>query len=253
MILIRKILEADLGATLAIVNDAAQAYRGVIPADRWREPYMPPDELEKEIADGVVFWVAEEDGRLSGVMGIQDKGEVALVRHASPCGRPRWQARLDRYLGGCVLGHRVLSAKRIHRRPEPPQRSPAPDLLVDPGETDRNVGGPRRSTMDGGPTARFSGRLIATSGFNRYGANQIWTCSQSRLLLFVRTPRLRFPVLIDAECSCWMLERSRLSDTEFLRGDAGRAVARGEAGAGRRRLAHAARRADDREPRAAPR
>ena len=46
---------------LAIVNDAAQAYRGVIPADRWREPYMPADELEKEIADGVVFWVAEEN------------------------------------------------------------------------------------------------------------------------------------------------------------------------------------------------
>jgi N-acetylglutamate synthase-like GNAT family acetyltransferase len=67
---------------LAIVNAAAQAYRGVIPADRWREPYMPPDELEKEIVDGVVFWVMEEDGRLLGVMGIQDKGEVALVRHA---------------------------------------------------------------------------------------------------------------------------------------------------------------------------
>jgi len=67
---------------LAIVNAAAQAYRGVIPADRWREPYMPPDELEKEIADGVMFWVAEEDGRLLGVMGLQDKGEVALVRHA---------------------------------------------------------------------------------------------------------------------------------------------------------------------------
>src|SRR5258708_27878559 len=43
---------------------------------------MPPDELAKEIADGVVFWVAEEDGRLLAVMGIQDKGEVALVRHA---------------------------------------------------------------------------------------------------------------------------------------------------------------------------
>lgn len=82
MVLIRKIQEADLGAMLAIVNDAAQAYRGVIPADQWREPYMPPDELEKEIADGVIFWVAEEDGRLLGVMGIQDKGEVALVRHA---------------------------------------------------------------------------------------------------------------------------------------------------------------------------
>jgi len=82
MALIRKFREADLGAMLAIINDAAQAYRGVIPADRWREPYMPPDELVNEIADGVVFWVAEKDGRLLGVMGIQDKGEVALVRHA---------------------------------------------------------------------------------------------------------------------------------------------------------------------------
>ena len=67
---------------LAIVNAAAQAYRGVIPADRWRDPYMPSDELEKEIADGVIFWVAEEGGHLLAVMGIQDKGEVALVRHA---------------------------------------------------------------------------------------------------------------------------------------------------------------------------
>ncbi len=67
---------------LAIVNDAAQAYRGVIPADRWREPYMPRDELMSGIADGIVFWVEEEDGRLSGVMGIQDRGDVALVRHA---------------------------------------------------------------------------------------------------------------------------------------------------------------------------
>ena len=80
--LIRKSVDADFAAILAIVNDAAQAYRGVIPKDRWREPYMPPHELEKEIADGVVFWVAEQDGRLAGVMGIQDKGDVALVRHA---------------------------------------------------------------------------------------------------------------------------------------------------------------------------
>jgi GNAT superfamily N-acetyltransferase len=82
MLLIRKLRDEDLAATLAIVNDAAQAYRGVIPAERWREPYMPPDELAREIADGVVFRVAEEDGRVLGVMGIQDKGEVALVRHA---------------------------------------------------------------------------------------------------------------------------------------------------------------------------
>jgi N-acetylglutamate synthase-like GNAT family acetyltransferase len=82
MVMLRKIRDTDLDAALAIVNEAAQVYRGVIPADRWHEPYMPRDELEHEIADGVVFWVAEEDGRLSGVMGIQDKGEVALVRHA---------------------------------------------------------------------------------------------------------------------------------------------------------------------------
>ena len=67
---------------LAMVNDAAQAYRGVIPVDRSREPYMQPDELEKEIVDCVIFWVAEEDWGVSGAMGIQDKGEVALVRHA---------------------------------------------------------------------------------------------------------------------------------------------------------------------------
>jgi GNAT superfamily N-acetyltransferase len=82
MVLIRKSVEADLAAMSAIVNDAAQAYRGVIPADRWREPYMPADELAEEIAGGVVFWVAEQDGRLLGVMGIQDKGAVALLRHA---------------------------------------------------------------------------------------------------------------------------------------------------------------------------
>ncbi|MEO8717817.1 MAG: GNAT family N-acetyltransferase [Burkholderiales bacterium] len=79
---IRKNRETDFAATLAIVNEAAQAYRGVIPADRWHEPYMPADELKSEVADGVAFWVAEEDGRLLGVMGIQDKGEVTLVRHA---------------------------------------------------------------------------------------------------------------------------------------------------------------------------
>jgi N-acetylglutamate synthase-like GNAT family acetyltransferase len=82
MMLIRQGVEADVAAIAAIINEAAQAYRGVIPGDRWHEPYMPTDELEKEISDGVVFWVAEQEGRLSGVMGIQDKGDVALVRHA---------------------------------------------------------------------------------------------------------------------------------------------------------------------------
>jgi len=80
--LIRKSVAEDFEAILAIVNDAAQAYRGVIPDDRWHEPYMSAAELAKEMADGVGFWVAEDEGRLLGAMGIQDKGDVALVRHA---------------------------------------------------------------------------------------------------------------------------------------------------------------------------
>ena len=80
--LIRQSHEADRKQILAVINEAALAYRGVIPIDRWREPYMPKAELAKEIAHGIVFWVGEENGRLLGVMGIQDKGAVALVRHA---------------------------------------------------------------------------------------------------------------------------------------------------------------------------
>jgi GNAT superfamily N-acetyltransferase len=80
--LVRQSVPEDFQAILGIVNDAAQAYREVIPEDRWHDPYMPADELAKEIADGVVFWVAEDEGHLLGVMGIQDRGEVALVRHA---------------------------------------------------------------------------------------------------------------------------------------------------------------------------
>jgi GNAT superfamily N-acetyltransferase len=79
---IRAIQPQDLGEALAIINDAARAYRGVIPADRWHEPYMSRAELDEQISDGVMFWVAEEDGRLAGIMGMQDKGEVTLVRHA---------------------------------------------------------------------------------------------------------------------------------------------------------------------------
>jgi N-acetylglutamate synthase-like GNAT family acetyltransferase len=79
---IRQSVETDFPSMLAIINDAARAYQGVIPADRWHEPYMPASELEKEIAAGVVFWVAEHEGRAAAVMGVQDKGDVTLVRHA---------------------------------------------------------------------------------------------------------------------------------------------------------------------------
>jgi len=66
----------------AIINDAAQAYKGVIPDDRWHDPYMPREELENEIHDGVQFWGFEENRELRGVMGIQDHGPVTLMRHA---------------------------------------------------------------------------------------------------------------------------------------------------------------------------
>jgi len=82
MTLIRRSGDGDVAAMLAIINAAARAYQGVIPADCWHEPYMSSGELEREMADGVDFWVLEQEGRLTGVMGIQDKGDVALVRHA---------------------------------------------------------------------------------------------------------------------------------------------------------------------------
>lgn len=74
--------EGERGAICAIVNGAAEAYRDVIPADRWSEPYMPMSELDHEISAGVVFWGYEADGELVGVMGIQPVRDVDLIRHA---------------------------------------------------------------------------------------------------------------------------------------------------------------------------
>lgn len=80
--MIRQCQPSDLDAIFEIINDAAEAYRGIIPDDRWHEPYMPLAEIRHEINAGVVFWGIEQEGRLAGVMGIQDKGEVTLIRHA---------------------------------------------------------------------------------------------------------------------------------------------------------------------------
>ena len=65
-----------------MINDAAVAYRGVIPADRWHEPYMPLQDLKREIDAGVQFFCMRRDGRVVGVMGLQDVQDVALIRHA---------------------------------------------------------------------------------------------------------------------------------------------------------------------------
>lgn len=80
--MIRLCVNDDFGAILEIVNDAAQAYRGAIPADCWKDPYMPEAELRHEIANGVAFWGCEENDELVGVMGIQDVADVTLIRHA---------------------------------------------------------------------------------------------------------------------------------------------------------------------------
>ena len=88
--MIRALTDADLAEALAIVNAAAEAYRGIIPPDRWKEPYMPADELAAEIAAGIAFsgW---DDGALQGVMGVQPVDDVILIRHAYV--RPERQGR----------------------------------------------------------------------------------------------------------------------------------------------------------------
>ena len=89
--MIRKCTESDFDTIFEIINDAASAYNGVIPGDRWHQPYMPAEEIRHEIEDGVTFWGFEKDDRLIGVMGIQDRGDVALIRHAYVLTRFRQQ------------------------------------------------------------------------------------------------------------------------------------------------------------------
>jgi GNAT superfamily N-acetyltransferase len=80
--MIRRCGERDFEAIWSIINDGAEAYRGLVPADRLGDPYMGREKLADEIGDGVVFWGYEEEGALVGVMGIQDVLDVTLIRHA---------------------------------------------------------------------------------------------------------------------------------------------------------------------------
>ena len=80
--MIRQCNPNDFEAIYTIINDAAEAYKGVIPEDRWNTPYMTKDELQQEIDTGVVFWGYEDGGELVGVMGIQDVKDVTLIRHS---------------------------------------------------------------------------------------------------------------------------------------------------------------------------
>jgi GNAT superfamily N-acetyltransferase len=106
---VRLCREDEHADVLEIVNAAAEAYRGVIPEDRWHEPYMTTDELERELAAGVELWGYEDAGALDGVMGLQRLGPVDLIRHAYV--RPRSQRR---GVGGALLSHlRELCAGRM--------------------------------------------------------------------------------------------------------------------------------------------
>jgi GNAT superfamily N-acetyltransferase len=104
---IRPCRDDERTAILAIINAAAEAYRDVIPADRWREPYMPARELDGEIAAGVTFWGYEIDRALVGVIGIQPVRDVDLIRHAyvSPGSQGRG-------VGGALLEHLARSTER---------------------------------------------------------------------------------------------------------------------------------------------
>ncbi len=105
--MIRRCNDGHFDEILAIINDSAQAYKGVIPADRWHEPYMARDDLAREIAGGVHFWGYEEDGQLVGVMGIQDVEDVTLIRHAYVRSSHR-----NRGIGGKLLAQLRAQATR---------------------------------------------------------------------------------------------------------------------------------------------
>lgn len=105
--MIRAATPGDFERILAIVNDAAQAYRGVIPDDCWHEPYMSAAELRGELANDVRFWVFDDGQTLQGVMGIQDRQDVTLVRHAYTA-----TAAHQRGIGSRLLSHLESLATR---------------------------------------------------------------------------------------------------------------------------------------------
>ncbi len=83
--MIRRCLDNEFDTIYEIINDGAKAYKGVIPDDQWHEPYMSKSVLQQQIKEGVDFWGFDKNGTLCGVMGIQQLGDVTLIRHAYVC------------------------------------------------------------------------------------------------------------------------------------------------------------------------
>jgi GNAT superfamily N-acetyltransferase len=104
--MISKTCKEDFETICEIINDASIAYKGIIPSDRWKEPYMPKEELKKQIDEGVEFWKYEEGHEIQGVMGIQYKHDVTLIRHAYV----RTAAR-QKGIGGKLLTHLITITK----------------------------------------------------------------------------------------------------------------------------------------------
>ena len=105
--MIRECTSNDFETICEIINDAAEAYKGVIPADCWNEPYMPADELRLEMGAGVRFLGFEEDEQLIGVMGLQDVQDVTLIRHAYVR-----TAKRNQGIGGRLLSNLVAQTNR---------------------------------------------------------------------------------------------------------------------------------------------
>ncbi len=100
--MIRPCTNDDVSSILEIISDSATAYRGVIPADCWHEPYMSLDYLRHELDAGVRFWGYEAQGALAGVMGVQHVQDVTLIRHAYVRTVHR-----SKGIGGALISHLI--------------------------------------------------------------------------------------------------------------------------------------------------
>jgi GNAT superfamily N-acetyltransferase len=137
--MIRRCDDRDFELILAIINDGAQAYKGIIPSHRWTEPYMSAEKLQHEIDDGVVFWGCEETGTLEGVMGLQQVQDVTLIRHAYV--RTSSQKR---GIGARLLSHLgdpLLRKIRLSTGESPGEEPAAQEILDHPRTPDRNIRG----------------------------------------------------------------------------------------------------------------
>ena len=162
--MIRRCGERDFEAIWSIINDGAEAYRGVVPATRLGDPYMGRETLAEEIADGVAFWGYEEEGALAGVMGIQQVMDVTLIRHAyvrtgaagggdrsQAAGAPArdgGRAGADWDMGRCGVGDPVLSAARV-RGGYAAGEEAVEEVLEDTGAAGRDLGGAGRRALAG--------------------------------------------------------------------------------------------------------